>query len=188
MFTFALIASLLAAFITYLVIDQSPNDTANTISVDQLVNGSGDFGGDAAANFVKGQPAPNVPLKLWDGSEVYLAAFSGKVIVLNFWASTCTPCKKEMPELEQINKTQPDVVVIGVGVGERQQEGEKLAKEVGVTYRLTSDPTSALIRQAGGTALPHTVFIGTNGEVTAIRSGALTADVLTEEITRGKTS
>jgi len=65
-----------------------------------------------------GRPSPALKLTDLDGKLHDLAALKGKVVVVNFWATWCPPCRREMPSLERLRRALPDVVVMAVDVGE----------------------------------------------------------------------
>jgi thiol-disulfide isomerase/thioredoxin len=130
-----------------------------------------------------GQPAPNVRLEYLDGGSQGLAEVAGvgTPVVLNFWSSTCIPCLKEMPAIEQVaTEHEGELTVVGVNVTDTQEAGEEMVERTGVTYRNARDPRSEIFAVFGGIALPRTVLIAGDGTVVATHSGELTADELEE--------
>lgn len=107
----------------------------------------------------------------------------GKPLVVNFWASWCTPCKTEMPAFEEVSQDLDGKVVI-VGVTDTLDlEGSRdAAEKAGVTYPLLVDEEQGLQSDLGIAGLPATVFVDEDGTIVGRHLGALTRDELTKEI------
>ena len=93
-----------------------------------------------------GDPAPPLSVSKWLKGEPVLVFATGKVHVVEFWASWCGPCRMVVPHLSALQKKYPDVVFIGVNVWERNPtQGEAFAKEQGdrMDYRVAQDDLSA---------------------------------------------
>lgn len=137
---------------------------------------------DTEARAEIGQPAPNVRLEYLDGGVQQLAevAGTGTPVVLNFWSSTCIPCRKEMPAIEQVRQElDGEVTVIGVDVTDTEEAGKEMVASTGVTYRNARDPRAEIFAVFGGIALPRTVLIAGDGTIVATHSGELDAEELT---------
>ena len=102
-----------------------------------------------------------------DGSEVSLASLEGKVVVLNFWASWCGPCRREMPDFQEAWEEHQDqgVVFVGIAVDDTASEASKFAEQVGVTYPLALDTTGDVARAYRLQAVPSTYFIDRQGKL-----------------------
>ena len=100
---------------------------------------------------------------LLDGAEAEtsLEVYRGKWVVLNFWATWCAPCRKEMPSLDRLSVAMPDIAVVPVATGRNDVAMiEKFYGEAGVTaLPVLRDPKSALARQMGVLGLPVTVIV-----------------------------
>ncbi len=86
-----------------------------------------------------GKGAPAWALKDPAGNEISLASLRGKVVVMDFWATWCGPCRMTMPAIEAVHKAYKDrgVVIVGVNTGERNpQDAVKYMKDNGYTYAL----------------------------------------------------
>lgn len=128
-----------------------------------------------------GDTAPDVTLRMFDGTEQSLSDLRGKPVVLNFWSSTCAPCLKEMPDLEKVSADNGSkLALIGVNVTDTAVAGKAMITKTGVTYPNARDPQAEIFAAFGGTALPRTVLIDARGKVVALHNGALTAAQLTD--------
>ncbi|OYU19557.1 MAG: redoxin [Rhodobacteraceae bacterium PARR1] len=103
-----------------------------------------------------------------DGEHA-LADWQGKWVVLNFWATWCAPCRKEMPSLDRLQAAMPELVVLPVATGRNAVEGiERFYAEAGVTaLPVLRDPQSALAREMGVMGLPVTLIVNPDGEEVA---------------------
>lgn len=115
------------------------------------------------------------------GGDVALASLRGRPVVVNFFASFCTPCIEEMPAFEEVHQELGDqVTFLGLAVADRGDDALDLVKRTKVTYRTAQDRDGSVIEAFGGTLLPTTVLLDADGEVVARRLGALSADDLRE--------
>lgn len=128
-----------------------------------------------------GDHVPDVRLDLLDGSTRSLAEFKGTPVLLNFWSSTCAPCLKEMPDLQQISTDHAGKLsVIGVDVTDTAEAGKQMVAKTGVTYLNARDPQAEVFAAFGGTALPRTVLVDAKGKVVDVHNGALSAAAFTD--------
>ncbi len=163
------IALLLA---TWIVSDGDDTGADGVVSVEDLVQG--ELRTEVDGTVVKGQPAPQTSFEYLDGGQGTLEDFAGKPVVLNFWASSCAPCLKEMPAFERLHQQLGDeVVVLGIDVSEGVDPGREMVGKTGVTYRQARDPQGDLLRAYGGIQLPHTVVIDADGVVVEQRNKVL---------------
>jgi peroxiredoxin len=89
---------------------------------------------------VSSNVAPDLKLKLLDGETVHLSDYRGKVVLLNFWATWCPPCRVEIPEFVDLHKNykDKDVVVIGVSF-DHESDSEyvrSFSRQAGITYQV----------------------------------------------------
>jgi cytochrome c biogenesis protein CcmG/thiol:disulfide interchange protein DsbE len=119
---------------------------------------------------------------LGDGApDVALADFRGRPVVVNFWASTCAPCVREMPALEEVHRAAGDgLALVGIAVNDRVDAALELAATTGVTYPLGTDPRGEYFTDAGATLLPTTLVFDADGELRRRLTGEITAADLAE--------
>ena len=128
-----------------------------------------------------GEDAPNIELPdLVDPSEtVDLRDVAGQPVVLNFWASWCVPCRREMPTFQALHERFDDrVVFIGVNHQDRRSDALDLLEETGVRYRTAHDPEGQVARDYGLFGMPTTVFISPDGQIVGRRTGEMDAEEL----------
>ena len=117
------------------------------------------------------QAAPAEPFLNGNGAEVRLADFAGKTVVLNFWATWCTPCVKELPSLARLQAARTDLTVIALNV-DTKAEGPiaDFLKEVGASeLEAYTDPKKKLWRAFRLNSLPTTFVISADGRVVGRR-------------------
>jgi peroxiredoxin len=121
---------------------------------------------------------PNFSLNDGQGQPTPISAWSGKSLVLNFWATWCPPCRREIPLLEALHSewAGQGVEVVGIAV-DRQREVARFAEELKITYPLLIGEQDALdVAAAFGVqtpVFPFTVFTDRRGEVVALFMGEL---------------
>ena len=113
------------------------------------------------------EAAHDFEVETFDGETLRLSDLKGKVVVLNFWASWCGPCRWEMPAFERISKeySEKEVVFVGLAVADRLQDASKFADSVGVTYPLALDRTGRIAVAYDVRSLPTTFFIDREGQI-----------------------
>lgn len=122
-----------------------------------------------------------------DGADQPMKQWLGKPVVVNFWATWCPPCVKEMPDLEALHQKYPDVHIVGLAV-DTAVNVRKFNEKVQVSYPLLMIGHGGIERmrsmgnRAGG--LPFTVVYDANGKVSETILGQVKPDEL-EEIIRG---
>ncbi|HEY8526542.1 MAG TPA: TlpA disulfide reductase family protein [Acidimicrobiales bacterium] len=122
---------------------------------------------------------------LGDGPDHRLADYlaRGRPVVLNFFASWCTPCLREMPAFEALHREMGDrVTVVGLAYQDESDRARQMVERTGVTYPTYADEGGRAIAFFGGTAMPTTVFIGADGEVEAMSSRELSEQDLRDQV------
>ena len=165
----AVLAALLAGLLIYGLV-QTGDDT----TLDQAVKQD------------KRPAAPDHVLPRLDGpGEQSLADYRGRVVVLNFWASWCTPCRVEAPLLEQTQKQLADRgTVLGVTYKDYAADSRKFVRKFGLTYPNLRDDRLQLAPRYGTSALPETFVIDRRGRIVALSRGQVTREFLDHAVGR----
>ncbi|WP_150912998.1 TlpA family protein disulfide reductase [Marinobacter halotolerans] len=119
------------------------------------------------------EPAPDFTLKSRSGENLRLEDFRGQVVMLNFWASWCGPCRQEMPLMDNIYEQYKDLgfTVLAVNVDENREEAHRFLDKVPVSYPILYDPESRVSEQYNVQAMPTTVMIDRNGKARFVHYG-----------------
>jgi cytochrome c biogenesis protein CcmG, thiol:disulfide interchange protein DsbE len=134
-----------------------------------------------------GKPAPEFSLPRLDaGSTIGSRDLGGQVVVLNFWASWCVPCRDEHSALQEAWRRYRErgVVVLGVSFEDSAEGAMDFRNELGGDWPLATDPGSETAIAYGVFGVPETFVIAPDGTVSAKTTGAVTYDWLTDEIER----
>lgn len=138
----------------------------------------------------KGQPAPEFDLKDLAGKNVRLSDYHGKVVLLNFWATWCPPCKEEMPwfvDLQQRYGAQ-GLQVIGVAMDDSDQKKiESFAKQLGVNYPVLLGKESTAHAYGDVQFLPDTFYIGRDGKIVSHVQGLINRKEIEEQVKKALT-
>jgi thiol-disulfide isomerase/thioredoxin len=118
-----------------------------------------------------------------DDKNQALAQWRGKVMVVNFWASWCEPCRKEIPEFIQLQEKFGDKGLVFIGIAVDQKErAAAFSKNIGINYPvLVGDMKAMMLAEAAGNrqgALPFTVVIDRTGKITGTKLGSLSRSKL----------
>jgi len=121
-----------------------------------------------------GQPVPPIRLSTFDGKEVLTEDLSGKVVVLNFWASWCKPCESEAADLEaawQSYKPGGQVVFLGVDYVDTEPEARKYLEKFNITYPNGPDLGTRISQTFRIRGVPETYFIDRSGKLAYAQIG-----------------
>jgi peroxiredoxin len=120
-----------------------------------------------------GSPAPAFTLGSSAGSNVSLAQYKGQVVMLNFWASWCGPCRQEMPLLESIYKkyNRMGFTLIGVNVEPDSNAANQWLKQTPVSFPILYDKDSKVSKMYDVAGMPSTVIIDRTGKVRVLHRG-----------------
>lgn len=156
-------------------------DSSDSSAPDKLDSAITQPGGGSSSG--AGQPLPDLTLTGLDNGSIDLTSYRGRPMVVNFWASWCAPCLREMPDFEQVYQQRDGTVAfVGINVRESPATAADLAARTGVTYDLALDITGEASRQFTVVNMPTTVFVDADGIITSVHAGALSADELNERI------
>jgi peroxiredoxin len=126
-----------------------------------------------AADIAPGVDAPTFQLNSSLGKPVALADLKGQVVLINFWASWCGPCRQEMPILDQLYRSYQAAgfTLIGVNVEPNAADAQKFLKATPVSFPILFDPTSAVSMLYQVSGMPSTVIVDRNGKVRYVHHG-----------------
>jgi peroxiredoxin len=134
---------------------------------------------------VSGQETPQFALKDINGKTVRLRAYRGKVVLINFWATWCPPCRAEMPDLVRLQRehAKQGLQIIGITYPpERKNRVRKFARSLKVNYPIILGTRQIRERFSSEETLPLTVVIDRDGKVKEIISGILLRQEFDEKI------
>jgi cytochrome c biogenesis protein CcmG, thiol:disulfide interchange protein DsbE len=125
------------------------------------------------------RPAPAFDLPSLIGTgRVSLAAYRGRVVVLNIWASWCDPCRREASAFEQLAKRHREVVVLGVDHEDSRGDALAFRRRHSLTYPMAFDPNGSVAAAYGAAGLPTTYVIDASGTIRVRCLGRVTAAIL----------
>jgi peroxiredoxin len=164
------------------------------ITVPTMLDGSGEHAADSHIDAVTGsapsckvnQGKANLNLKMKDmnGKTVSLADYKGKVILLNFWATWCGPCKLEIPEFVRAYQEHKDkgLVVLGVSIDDTPDQLKAFAPKWKINYPMLLNQDD--VEQAYGPiyGVPVSFFIGRDGLICRKQMGEVKKEVLEREL------
>lgn len=129
------------------------------------------------------EQAPDFTLRTLEGERVVLSELRGQVVVLNFWATWCGPCRMEIPAFSAFADKNPDVRVLGLATDGTEAELRAAAPKLGIRYPvLRAD--EATTRAYGVSTLPTTVIVDAEGRVRLAHAGILLGPQLALEVAR----
>jgi peroxiredoxin len=132
--------------------------------------------GVAAANtatVIVGSEAPDFALRSAAGANLRLSEYRGQVVMINFWATWCGPCRQEMPKLDEIfaRYEAAGFTLLGVNIDEDSARAQRLADELGVSFPLLFDDEQSVSRRYDVQAMPMTVMVDRSGTVRSVHYG-----------------
>ncbi len=134
-----------------------------------------------------GGPAPSFELRNLQGAAVKLSDLKGSTVVLNFWATWCVPCIKEMPELQKAHRSLKDkgIKILAVNFGERETKVQEFVEEYKLDFPVLLDTFGTVAEEYKVIKLPVTYFITPQGIVRdEVVGGGLTQAVIESKIFR----
>ena len=140
--------------------------------------------GNTGPQSMAGRHEVNYTVQDTRGRSVSLSDERGNVVVLNFWASWCPPCRAEMPDLQRVyaQDRSRGVIVIGVDEGESAQHAADFAKSLRIEYPIWTDNDQQYGREYASLGLPATVIIDRNGNIVRGFDGPLTGTELAQTL------
>ncbi len=145
-----------------------------------LLAGCGGSGPGMSEGITEGHRAPDFRLEALDGSQVSLGEHEGQVVLINFWATWCDPCRDEIPDLEAVYEARRDdgFAVLGVNSHETRGAIEPFVSGMGVSYPILIDENGRVAKTYRPVGLPMSVLVDQEGIIQVRHLGLLTADQL----------
>jgi cytochrome c biogenesis protein CcmG/thiol:disulfide interchange protein DsbE len=132
-----------------------------------------------------GDPAPSSPLpRLEGGGDQSLAAYEGRWVLVNFWASWCIPCRQEAPALEAFQQQHggPGFTVLGIDSRDLTSDGREFVRRYGLTYPQLRDGDGSAAHDFGTTGVPENFLIDPRGKVRVLFRGPVDEEYLQDTI------
>jgi len=138
-----------------------------------------------------GSLAPDFEISDFDGARHRLSDFRGKPVYVNFWATWCIPCQRELPETQELlDRHEDDLAIITVNRSEPLDRAkgffaniDKLNGEPGVSFTVDGmDPDDKLYNAYRGLGMPVSVFVDANGKVVKVFNGLISLEIMEEAV------
>lgn len=131
-----------------------------------------------------GEPAPDFSLKNLEGQEVRLSDLKGKGVVINFWATWCAPCKREMPLMESGYQKvrEQGIEILAVNIAESDLAVSRFTERLGLTFPILLDKDRTVTRRYAVGRIPSTFFVDQDGIVVAHFVGEMNARIFEENM------
>jgi cytochrome c biogenesis protein CcmG, thiol:disulfide interchange protein DsbE len=130
--------------------------------------------------------APDSTLnRLGESGTAKLADYKGKVVLVNFWASWCDPCRAEAPLVERTHKAMSEHggMVLGIDTRDASEDASRFIQKFGLTYPSLRDGSGDFSDAYGITGYPETFVLDRDGKIAAARRGPITQEWVDEHVT-----
>jgi peroxiredoxin len=126
-----------------------------------------------ASSDIVGQSAPDFALKSSTGENLRLSEYRGDVVMINFWATWCGPCRQEMPLLDDLYAKYQRVgfTLLGVNIDDDSRRAMKMIEDLGVSFPVLFDETKSVSKLYEVEAMPVTVLVDKQGVVRHVHHG-----------------
>lgn len=126
-----------------------------------------------AASSLEGQAAPDFVLKSSSGENLRLSEYRGDVVMINFWATWCGPCRQEMPLLDELYGRYQRVGfnLLGVNIDDDSRRAMQMIEELGVSFPVLFDESKEVSKLYAVEAMPVTVLVDREGQVRFVHHG-----------------
>jgi peroxiredoxin len=126
-----------------------------------------------ASSGMEGQPAPDFALKSSTGENLRLSEYRGDVVMINFWATWCGPCRQEMPLLDELYSRYQRVGfnLLGVNIDDDSRRAMRMIEELGVNFPVLFDARKEVSELYEVDAMPVTVIVDREGTVRYVHHG-----------------
>lgn len=144
------------------------------IDEDEFVQDEADY------DIAVGREAPNFTLMNLDGKEVSLEDYRGKIVLINFWATWCVYCDREMPDIQKLSDDNDDLVILAVDVMEDKKLVEDYIKKGGYDFEVVLDEKGDIAKTYLVSAFPTSYFVDKDGILLGGVPGMMTGPQMNE--------
>ena len=126
-----------------------------------------------ASSSLEGQDAPDFVLKSATGENLRLSEYRGDVVMINFWATWCGPCRQEMPLLDELYERYQRVgfSLLGVNIDDDSRRAMKMVQELGVKFPVLFDENKDVSKLYKVDAMPVTILVDREGRIRHVHHG-----------------
>ncbi len=126
-----------------------------------------------ASSGLVGEAAPDFALKSASGENLRLSEYRGEVVMINFWATWCGPCRQEMPLLDELYDRYARVGfrLLGVNIDDNRQQAIRMVEELDVSFPVLFDSEKSVSKEYQVEAMPVTVLVDRDGKVRYVHHG-----------------
>ena len=116
-------------------------------------------------DLVVGKQLSDVDVTDLDGNTIALQSFVGSPVILNFWYSTCEPCRREIPAFVQAQQANANIRFVGFNMNDSPEMAKAFGEKYGINYPIVFDQSGTVIRELGIVTAPSTLFIDSEGNI-----------------------
>jgi len=127
---------------------------------------------------VVGNVLPDATLTDLEGGTYPLQSLIGTPMIINFWYSTCEPCRREIPAFAQAKSARNDIAFLGVNMNDSPEVAKAFGEQYDINYPIAFDVSGALIRDLGIVTAPSTIFVDAQGNIVDQVAGEISEEKL----------